>query len=172
VVTAPDPGHAAPADHVEQQVPAANQALRRTRHRAIVATKRAAKSQMNRPVRGQWSRLRTSGAGAWRGMAVKPGARAGDAEPARRIRPAASRAPARANRTSRHPGCLTGTWPADLWPAPRPPATLEHMSGTTTATETTTVAPVPAVPAVPGQVVRSRYESRPGRRALVAADLD
>ena len=46
------------------------------------------------------------------------------------------------------------------------------MSGTTTATEATTVAPVPAVPAVPGQVVRTRYESRPGRRALVAADLD
>lgn len=51
------------------------------------------------------------------------------------------------------------------------------MSGTTTATATgqapAPAAPAPAGPvsAVPGPAVRSRHLARPGRRALVAADL-
>jgi hypothetical protein len=66
----------------------------------------------------------------------------------------------RASPSSRPPNART-------WPAPRSPATLEHMSGTTTATAT---GQAPAS-VVPGQVARSPHWSRPGRRALVAADL-
>src|SRR5579863_2119611 len=55
----------------------------------------------------------------------------------------------------------TGTWSQR-----RPSATVEHMSGNTTAATGQAPAPV-----VPGRAFLSRHQSRPGRRALVAADL-